>query len=162
MSSYARPTVAFLIPFASRRMKSRWDVACAHLRQTLKSVQNSTSENYCVVVAGHELAQARTAAQRVEAERAAAQVRAARRDEFLAEHQPQIDRLNDITRRIESDLARRLRRRLDQRKTCSVVGELRPRAWLSHTTWLGLALRSTLFPPVYGVLGPSMRVVLDR
>src|SRR2546423_7244915 len=54
MSSHARPRVAFLIPFASRRTKSRWDIACAHLRQTLKSVQNSTSENYCVVVAGHE------------------------------------------------------------------------------------------------------------
>jgi hypothetical protein len=35
-------------------MKSRWDEACAHLRQTLNSVQNSTSESYCVVVAGHE------------------------------------------------------------------------------------------------------------
>ena len=54
MNSDARPKVAFLIPFASRRTKSRWDVACAHLRQTLKSVQNSTSENYRVVVAGHE------------------------------------------------------------------------------------------------------------
>jgi hypothetical protein len=54
MSSDGRPKVAFLIPFASRRTKSRWDIACAHLRQTLKSVQNSTSENYCVVVAGHE------------------------------------------------------------------------------------------------------------
>src|SRR5207244_8493672 len=54
MSSDARPRVAFLIPFASRRTKSRWDIACAHLRQTLKSIQNSTSESYCVVVAGHE------------------------------------------------------------------------------------------------------------
>jgi hypothetical protein len=54
MSSDARPTVAFLIPFASRRAKSRWDIACAHLRQTLKSVQNSSSESYCVVVAGHD------------------------------------------------------------------------------------------------------------
>jgi hypothetical protein len=49
-----RPSVAFLIPFASRRTKSRWDMACAHLRQTLSSVRNSTSKNYCVVVAGHE------------------------------------------------------------------------------------------------------------
>ena len=49
-----RPSVAFLIPFASRRTKSRWDIACAHLRQTLSSVRNSTSKNYCVVVAGHE------------------------------------------------------------------------------------------------------------
>ena len=29
-------------------------MACAHLRQTLSSVRNSTSKNYCVVVAGHE------------------------------------------------------------------------------------------------------------
>ena len=49
-----RPSVAFLIPFASRRTKSKWDIACAHLRQTLSSVRNSTSKNYCVVVAGHE------------------------------------------------------------------------------------------------------------
>ena len=49
-----RPSVAFLIPFASRRTKSRWDMACAHLRQTLSSVRNSTSKSYCVVVAGHE------------------------------------------------------------------------------------------------------------
>lgn len=54
MSSVARPRVVFLIPFASQRTKSRWDIACRHLRQTLNSVQNSTSENYCVVVAGHE------------------------------------------------------------------------------------------------------------
>ena len=49
-----RPSVAFLIPFASRRTKSRWDIACAHLRQTLSSVRNSTSKSYCVVVAGLE------------------------------------------------------------------------------------------------------------
>lgn len=54
MSIDGRPSVAFLIPFASRRIKSRWDMACVHLRQTLKSIQNSTSGNYCVVVAGHE------------------------------------------------------------------------------------------------------------
>jgi len=54
MNSYSRPRVVFLIPFASRRTKSRWDIACADLRQTLKSVHNSTSESYCVVVAGHE------------------------------------------------------------------------------------------------------------
>ena len=48
------PSVVFLIPFASRRIKSKWEIACAHLRQTLKSIQNSTSENYRVVVAGHE------------------------------------------------------------------------------------------------------------
>jgi hypothetical protein len=54
MDTGARPTVAFLVPFASRRTKSRWDIACAHLRQTLKSVQNSSSKKYCLVVAGHE------------------------------------------------------------------------------------------------------------
>jgi len=54
MNTDGKPTVAFLIPFASRRTKSRWDLACAHLRQTLKSVQNSTSGSYCVVVAGNE------------------------------------------------------------------------------------------------------------
>jgi hypothetical protein len=54
MNIDGRPSVAFLIPFASRRTKSRWEIACAQLRQTLKSVQNSTSQKYCVVVAGHE------------------------------------------------------------------------------------------------------------
>lgn len=49
-----KPVVAFLIPFASRCTKSNWQVACAHLRQTLQSVQNSRNRNYCVVVAGHE------------------------------------------------------------------------------------------------------------
>jgi hypothetical protein len=49
-----KPIVGFLIPFASRCTKSNWQVACAHLRQTLKSVQNSRNGNYCVVVAGHE------------------------------------------------------------------------------------------------------------
>lgn len=49
-----RPSVAFLIPFASRRTKSRWDIACDHLQQTLHSVRNSTNKSYCVVVAGHE------------------------------------------------------------------------------------------------------------
>jgi hypothetical protein len=54
MNIDGRPSVAFLIPFASRRNKSRWEIACAQLWQTLKSVQNSTSQKYCVVVAGHE------------------------------------------------------------------------------------------------------------
>jgi hypothetical protein len=49
-----RPIVAFLIPFASPEVKSKWEVACAHLRQTLKSIQNSTNGNFRVVVAGHE------------------------------------------------------------------------------------------------------------
>jgi len=49
-----RPALAFLIPFASRRLKSNWNIACEHLRQTLRSIQNSSSGNYRVVVAGHE------------------------------------------------------------------------------------------------------------
>jgi hypothetical protein len=48
------PSVAFLIPFASRKRKSKWEIACSQLRQTLKSIQNSTCGNYRVVVAGHE------------------------------------------------------------------------------------------------------------
>ena len=46
--------VAFLIPFASRSVRPKWEVACGHLRQTLRSIQNSSNGNYCVVVAGHE------------------------------------------------------------------------------------------------------------
>jgi len=49
-----RPTLAFIIPFASRRVKSHWTKACGHLRQTLRSIQNSSSGNYRVIVAGHE------------------------------------------------------------------------------------------------------------
>lgn len=49
-----RPTLAFLIPFASRKVKSKWDIACAHLQQTTRSIQNSSSGNYRVVIAGHE------------------------------------------------------------------------------------------------------------
>jgi len=49
-----RAVVAFLIPFASRRVKSKWEMACTHLRQTLKSIQNSISGNFRAVVAGHE------------------------------------------------------------------------------------------------------------
>ena len=48
------PTLAFLIPFASRKVKSNWNTACAHLQQTIRSIQNSSSGNYRVVVAGHE------------------------------------------------------------------------------------------------------------
>ena len=54
MKANCRPQLAFLIPFASRRTKSKWDIACEQLRQTLRSVQNSTNKSYCVVVAGHE------------------------------------------------------------------------------------------------------------
>jgi hypothetical protein len=50
-----RPSVAFLVPLASRKVKSKWGIACGYLRQTLKSIQNSTSGNFRVVVAGHEV-----------------------------------------------------------------------------------------------------------
>jgi hypothetical protein len=49
-----RPIVVFLIPFASRSVKPKWEIACAHLQQTLKSIQNSSHGNYVAVVAGHE------------------------------------------------------------------------------------------------------------
>ena len=49
-----QPTLVFLIPFASRKVKSKWRTTCTHLRQTLRSIQNSTSRNYCAVVAGNE------------------------------------------------------------------------------------------------------------
>jgi hypothetical protein len=48
------PCLAFLIPFAPRRVKSKWDTACVQLQQTLKSLQNSASGSFCVVVAGHD------------------------------------------------------------------------------------------------------------
>jgi hypothetical protein len=49
-----RPVLVFVIPFASRSVKVKWETACAHLRQTLRSIQNSSNGNYFVVVAGHE------------------------------------------------------------------------------------------------------------
>ena len=49
-----RPSVVFLIPFASQKVRANWPIACAYLRQTLRSIRNSTSENYRVVVAGSE------------------------------------------------------------------------------------------------------------
>jgi len=39
---------------ASSRVVKDWHLACAYFRQTLASVFNSTAENYCVVVVGHE------------------------------------------------------------------------------------------------------------
>src|SRR4030095_3838238 len=52
MKSKAR--LAFLIAIASPRRVKDWHVASAYFRQTLSSVFNSTSGDYCVVVAGHE------------------------------------------------------------------------------------------------------------
>jgi hypothetical protein len=49
-----RPRLVFLIPMASSRVVTDWHLACAYLKQTLASVLNSTSDNYCVVVVGHE------------------------------------------------------------------------------------------------------------
>jgi len=48
------PTVVFLIPFASPKLRANWSTACFYLRQTLRSVQNSASQNYRVVVASNE------------------------------------------------------------------------------------------------------------
>jgi len=49
-----QPRIAFLIPIASARRAKDWGLACALFRQTLSSVFNSTVQDYCVVVAGHE------------------------------------------------------------------------------------------------------------
>ncbi len=49
-----QPRIVFLIPIASARRAKDWDLACALFRQTLSSVSNSTVQDYCVVVAGHE------------------------------------------------------------------------------------------------------------
>jgi len=49
-----RPRIVFLIPIASARRAKNWPLACAYFKQTLSSIFNSTSRNYCVVVAGHE------------------------------------------------------------------------------------------------------------
>ena len=48
------PTVVFLIPLASPKVRANWSTACFYLRQTLRSVQNSASQNYRVVVASNE------------------------------------------------------------------------------------------------------------
>jgi hypothetical protein len=50
----SKPRLAFLIPIASPQRAKDWQLACLLFRQTLASVFNSTHENYCVVVAGHE------------------------------------------------------------------------------------------------------------
>ena len=46
--------MAFLVPFASRKVRANWPAACKYLQQTLQSIRNSTSENYRVVVAGND------------------------------------------------------------------------------------------------------------
>jgi hypothetical protein len=49
-----RPNLVFLIPLASRKVRANWPTACKYLQQTLRSIRNSASENYRVVVAGSE------------------------------------------------------------------------------------------------------------
>jgi hypothetical protein len=49
-----KPSVVFLIPFASPNVRANWPAACGYLRQTIRSIRNSTSENYRVVVAGNQ------------------------------------------------------------------------------------------------------------
>lgn len=49
-----RPKIAFLIPIPSPRRVKDWHLACTYFKQTLSSIFNSASRNYCVVVAGHE------------------------------------------------------------------------------------------------------------
>src|SRR5262249_18545096 len=48
------PSVVFLIPFASQAVRANWPAGCIYLRQTIRSIRNSDSENYRVVVAGSE------------------------------------------------------------------------------------------------------------
>ena len=48
------PSVVFLIPFASLKVRANWLTACEYLQQTIHSVRNSASQNCRVVVAGTE------------------------------------------------------------------------------------------------------------
>lgn len=48
------PGVVFLIPFASRKVRANWSTACRYLQQTIRSIRNSASQNYVVVVAANE------------------------------------------------------------------------------------------------------------
>lgn len=50
----SKPRLAFLIPVASPRRARDWQLACTLFKQTLSSVLNSSDQNYCAVVAGHE------------------------------------------------------------------------------------------------------------
>lgn len=50
----SKPRIVFLIPIASARRAKDWRLGCALFKQTLSSILNSNSQNYCVVVAGHE------------------------------------------------------------------------------------------------------------
>ena len=48
------PSIVFLIPFASRKVRTNWTTVCKYLQQTIRSIRNSESKNYRVVVAGNE------------------------------------------------------------------------------------------------------------
>src|SRR5215510_6195698 len=48
------PSVVFLIPFASRQVRANWPAACKYLQQTIRSIRNSASQNYRVIVASNE------------------------------------------------------------------------------------------------------------
>jgi hypothetical protein len=50
----SKPRIVFLIPIASARRAKDWRLGCALFKQTLSSILNSNSQNYCVVAAGHE------------------------------------------------------------------------------------------------------------
>lgn len=49
-----QPRVVFLIPVPSARRVKDWHVGCAYFKQTLSSILNSRSGDYCIVAAGHE------------------------------------------------------------------------------------------------------------
>jgi hypothetical protein len=48
-----KPSVVFLIPFASRQVRPNWSTACKYLQQTIRSIRDSASQNYRVI-AGNE------------------------------------------------------------------------------------------------------------
>jgi hypothetical protein len=49
-----KPSVIFLIPFASRQVRTNWSTACKYLEQTIRSIRNSANQNYRVIVVGNE------------------------------------------------------------------------------------------------------------
>ena len=49
-----KPSVVFLILFASRQVRTNWSTACKYLEQTILSIRNSANQNYRVIVAGNE------------------------------------------------------------------------------------------------------------
>jgi hypothetical protein len=51
----SRPRVVFLIPVPSSQRVRDWHVGCLYFKQTLSSILNSSSDDYAIVAAGHEL-----------------------------------------------------------------------------------------------------------